>query len=160
MNKIFILMLLSSLLFSCNNNQIYSKYKSIDHNKWHKDSIVSFNVDIKDTLSNHAIYLNLRNDKDYNFNNIFLIVNVNYPNKNKITDTLEYRMTDEKGRFLGSGFTDIKENKLAFKENIIFPLSGKYQFNIQQAVRKNGKENGIEFLEGITDVGLEIEKIK
>ncbi len=153
-------MLLSSLLFSCNNNQIYSKYKSIDHNKWHKDSIVSFNVDIKDTLSNHAIYLNLRNDKDYNFNNIFLIVNVNYPNKNKVTDTLEYRMTDEKGRFLGSGFTDIKENKLAFKENIVFPSSGKYQFNIQQAVRKIGSENGIEILEGITDVGIEIEKTK
>jgi len=160
MNKFFILMLLSSLLFSCNNNQIYSKYKSIDHNKWHKDSIVSFNVDIKDTLSNHAIYLNLRNDKDYNFNNIFLIVNVNYPNKNKVTDTLEYRMTDEKGRFLGSGFTDIKENKLAFKENIVFPSSGKYQFNIQQAVRKIGSENGIEILEGITDVGIEIEKTK
>ncbi len=143
---------------SCTNNTIYSKYKAIENNKWHKDSIMSFKVNITDTLNKNAVYINLRNDKDYGFNNIFLIVSVNYPNNTKIVDTLAYKMTDEKGRFLGTGFTDIKENKLEFKDQIVFPNSGEYVFKIQQAMRKNGEEFGVDALEGITDVGIEIEK--
>lgn len=156
MTKYVILALIISVFFSCNNNSLYSKYKSISNNKWHKDSIVSFNVTIHDTLTDHNIFLNLRNNKDYNFNNIFLIVKLNYPNKKIVIDTLEYRMADVNGHYLGTGFTDIKENKLGFREHFIFHSSGKYIFNVQQAMRENGQENGLEFLEGITDVGIEI----
>ena len=160
MNKFIQLAVIIVLLSSCQNNTVFTKHKAMDNNKWHKDSIVTFEVDIKDTIYKNAIYLNLRNNKDYGFNNIYLIVNINYPNKKKIIDTLSYKMTDEKGRFLGTGFTDLKENKLELKESFLFPTKGKYIFNIQQAMRKNGKENGVEELEGITDVGIEIEKIK
>ena len=159
MPKIITFIVLLILLSACNNHTVFTKYKAIENNKWQKDSIVSFKVAIKDTLSNNAIYVNLRNDKDYAFNNIFLIVEMDAPNKKQIIDTLEYKMTDDKGYFLGTGYTDIKENKLELKENIIFPQSGIYTFKIQQAMRKNGKENGVESLNGITDVGLQIENI-
>ena len=157
MPKILNFLILLLLLSACNNHTVFTKYKAIENNKWQKDSIVSFKVTIKDTLSNNAIYVNLRNDKDYAFNNIFLIVAMDAPNKKQTIDTLEYRMTDDKGYFLGTGYTDIKENKLELKEAIIFPQSGIYTFKIQQAMRKNGEENGVESLNGITDVGLQIE---
>lgn len=160
MLRLFIFFAFISLLSSCNQNLVFSEYKTVDNNKWHKDISVNFNVEVKDTLSNNAIYINLRNDKDYDFNNIFLIVGVDYPNKTKVIDTLEYKMTDDKGYYLGTGFTDIKENKLEFKENIIFPTKGTYKFSIQHAMRKIGKENGVDYLEGVTDVGIEIEKVK
>jgi hypothetical protein len=35
---------------------------------------------------------------------------------------------------------------------------GQYKVNIKQAVRENGKIPGVTSLEGITDVGLRIEK--
>ena len=154
------LIILLIFLSSCSNNTVFSEYKAVDNNQWQKDSVFNFDVDIQDTLYQHAIYLNLRNDKDYEFNNIFLIVDIDYPNNTKITDTLEYKMTDDKGVFLGTGFTDIKENKLELKESIIFPTKGIYKFQVQQAMRKNGQENGVEFLKGITDVGIQIEKLK
>lgn len=159
MNKIFFSITLLLLFSSCKNNTVFTEYKAIANNKWQKDNIVNFKVVIKDTLSSNAIYINLRNNKDYAFNNIFLIAQMEAPNKNKTIDTLEYRMTDDKGYFLGTGYTDIKENKLELKEKIIFPSSGIYSFKIQQAMRKNGEENGVEFLDGITDVGIEIEKL-
>ncbi len=160
MNKIVLLIILALLFNSCNQHLVYTDYKTISENKWHKDSIVDFEIDIKDTISNNGIYINLRNNKNYGFNNIFLIVSVDYPNKTIITDTLSYKMTDQTGRFLGTGFTDIKENKLEFKEHIIFANKGKHTFHIQQAMRKNGEEYGVINLEGITDVGIEIEKLK
>ena len=158
MDKFYSLIIVLILISSCNNSSFLSEYKPINKNKWHKDSIVIVDFNIKDTLSNNAIYINLRNNKDYNFNNIFLIVSVDYPNKTKVIDTLEYKMTNERGVFLGTGFTDIKENKLEFKDSTIFPTKGIYKFSIQQAMRINGNEDGVEYLEGITDVGIKIEK--
>ena len=155
----FSLIILLVFLSSCSNNTVFSEFKAVANNAWQKDSIFEFDVAIKDTTSQHAIYINLRNDKDYEFNNIFLIVDVDYPNKTKVIDTLEYKMTDDKGVFLGTGFTDIKENKLELKEHIKFPIKGNYTFKVQQAMRKNGQENGEEFLKGITDVGIQIEKL-
>ncbi|MBL4567054.1 MAG: hypothetical protein JKY85_03370 [Porticoccus sp.] len=67
-------------------------------------------------------------------------------------------MADKNGRFLGSGISEIKENKLFLKENILFPVSGNYQVSIYQAMRKNGVIDGLKFLEGITEVGFRIEK--
>ena len=66
-------------------------------------------------------------------------------------------MADKKGAFLGDGFTEIKENKLFYKEKKAFPISGKYIFNVRHAMRKNGKINSIPYLKGIQDVGFSIE---
>ena len=62
------------------------------------------------------------------------------------------------GELLGSGFSDVKENKLWYKERMIFEENGNYQVSIQQAMRENGKVKGVEYLQGITDIGFRIEK--
>ena len=68
-------------------------------------------------------------------------------------------MAKTNGELLGSGFSDVKENKLWFKENFIFSETGNYLINIQHAMRENGVVKGVENLEGITDVGFRIENI-
>jgi hypothetical protein len=65
-------------------------------------------------------------------------------------------MANPDGTLLGEGFTDIKESKLFFKENVKF--RGKYKVHIKHAVRQTGKVPGVTLLEGITEVGLRIEK--
>ena len=91
---------------------------------------------------------------------MYLITELNFPNGTVIVDTLQYEMADETGKFLGSGLTEIKENKLFYKEKKTFPVSGKYIFNMRHAMRKNGEINPIEFLKGIQDVGFSIENLK
>jgi gliding motility-associated lipoprotein GldH len=91
---------------------------------------------------------------------LYVITELNFPNGNKIVDTLQYQMADKSGNFLGKGFTDIKENKLFYKEEKLFPQSGKYIFNIHHAMRKNGEVNAISLLKGVQDVGFSIEKTK
>lgn len=83
---------------------------------------------------------------------------MNFPDGKKVIDTLEYDMTDKTGKFLGKGFSEIKENKLFYKENIIFPTTGSYKVTINQSMRKSGTVSGIKSLDGITDVGFRIEK--
>jgi gliding motility-associated lipoprotein GldH len=138
---------------------VFEQYKNIADSEWHKDSIVNFQINLLDTLGKNNVYVSLRNNKDYEFSNLFLIVGIKFPNNYQIVDTLEYEMTNAEGKFLGDGFTDLKENQLEYKTNVNFPTTGNYTISVQHAMRKSGEENGINFLEGITDVGLQIEKI-
>ena len=81
-----------------------------------------------------------------------------FPHGKTIKDTLEYRMADPNGKLLGTGITGVKENKLWYKEQVVFKEAGEYTVNIQHAMRENGKVNGVIELDGITDVGFRIEK--
>ncbi|MDR6299708.1 gliding motility-associated lipoprotein GldH [Mesonia maritima] len=143
---------------SCDSKQVFDEYKSVGKS-WHKDSIVNFQVKDLDTLKSYNLFINIRNNSDFNYNNLFLITSMNFPNGKIITDTLEYEMAYPDGKFMGSGFGEVKENKLWYKEKVQFTEEGVYQVDIQQAMRKNGKIDPIEKLEGITEVGFRIEKV-
>ena len=147
--------LIAITLFSCDKKRVFDDYKSVG-DAWHKDSVVSFDLPVLDSTKRYDIFLNIRDNNNYPYNNIFLIVSLELPNGFTKVDTLEYQMTDPDGSLLGDGFSDIKESKLFYKENVRF--RGKYKVSIKQAVRENGKVPGVTILEGITDVGLRIEK--
>ncbi len=156
----FLLVLFTVIgLSSCSRNAVFQEYKNMDDALWNKDSIINFSFDSADTISKNNIYINIRNNMDYEFSNLFLIVGIQFPDNYHIVDTLEYEMTDKNGRFLGTGISDVKENKLEYKTNVSFPSVGKYTIDVQQAMRKNQNVEGVVNLNGITDVGVEIEKI-
>lgn len=156
----FLLVLFTVIgLNSCSRNAVFQEYKNMDDALWNKDSIINFSFDSADTISKNNIYINIRNNMDYEFSNLFLIVGIQFPDNYHIVDTLEYEMTDKNGRFLGTGISDVKENKLEYKTNVSFPSVGKYTIDVQQAMRKNQNVEGVVNLNGITDVGVEIEKI-
>lgn len=159
-NSSFIFLSILFLLFSCSDKIEFTKYKSLQNSSWEANKKISFEFDIKDTISPKNLFINIRNNKDYLFSNLYVITELSFPNGDKIIDTLQYEMADNSGKYLGKGFTEIKENKLFYKEEKVFPVSGKYIFNIHHAMRKNGEVNGIPFLEGLQDVGFSIEKAK
>lgn len=145
------------LLFSCDDKSDFNLYKSIDNEGWKANEKIFFEFDVKDTISPKNLFINIRNNNEYAYSNLYLITELVFPNETKVVDTLQYEMADKTGRFLGVGFTEIKENKLFYKEKKAFPVSGNYTFNVRHAMRKNGEVKPIEFLKGIQDVGFSIE---
>ncbi|MCL4159300.1 UNVERIFIED_CONTAM: hypothetical protein GTU68_002490 [Idotea baltica] len=145
------------LLISCDPNSVFDQYQSTS-NSWHKDSKIGFKVQPPDTLNAYNLFVNLRNNNEYKYSNLYLIVELNFPHGKITKDTLLYKMAKPNGEFLGTGYSSIKENKLWYKEDFIFEEEGEYTVNIQHAMRENGKVNGVKELEGITDVGFRIEK--
>jgi gliding motility-associated lipoprotein GldH len=154
----FLILILVFILFSCDKKRVFDDYKSID-GAWNKDSIVSFDLPKIDTKKKYNLFLTLRGNNDYPYNNLFLIVNMEQPGGMTKVDTLEYEMADPEGNLLGNGFTDVKESKLVYKEGFSFK-DGKYKIQIKHAVRKTGKIVGDEKLEGITEVGFRIENLQ
>ncbi|MDV7137531.1 gliding motility lipoprotein GldH [Maribacter sp. TH_r10] len=145
-------------MVSCNNSIVKTEFKPTENGSWNKDSIMEFNFSGLDTIQKHHMFINVRNDNTFPYSNLFIIAALDYPNGETVTDTLEYIMAEPDGTWLGKGYGSIKENKLWYKENIVFPSSGVYTLRLSQAMRKNGNVDGIINLEGITDVGFEIVK--
>ena len=160
-NKIaFFSCILSVILFiSCDENRVFDEYATVGRS-WDKNTSLTFKFQQPDSTSKYNLFVNVRNTNEYEFQNLFLIVNMNFPNGNVVSDTLEYKMAAPNGEWLGTGFTTTKESKLWYKENKPFPYKGMYEVSIQHAMRKINEPNGIQSLKGISEVGFRIEKNK
>ncbi|MGK0412575.1 MAG: gliding motility-associated lipoprotein GldH [Polaribacter sp.] len=159
-NKNFIFFALCMFCISCADKIEFTKYKSVPSAAWKAHENISFEFEVVDTIQPKNLFIHIRNNREYPFSNLYLITVLNFPNGTKVIDTLQYEMTDARGAYLGKGFTDIKENKLFYKEEKVFPESGKYVLNIRHAMRKSGEINVIPYLEGVQDVGFSVEKIE
>jgi len=119
--------------------------------KWELQHLPSFKVPITDTINSNNVIFTIRTGTSYPFRNIYLFVTTTSPDGRSLTDTLQYNLADEKGKWFGKGFGDIHELDLKYKSNVYFPVSGIYQFNIRHGMR-------VEVLEGVYDFGIRLEK--
>lgn len=155
------LMLIIVLFISCDKKQFFSEYRELE-GTWKKTDTLRFTFEQNDTVNPYHLFLNVRNNSEYPFSNLFLIVSLKEPGKKPLIkiDTLEYLMANPDGTLIGKGFSDVKESKLWYIENHKFKKSGKYKIEIVQAVRETGKVEGVADLKGITEIGIRIEKTK
>jgi gliding motility-associated lipoprotein GldH len=148
----FILILASVILLSsCNSNVVYTNSLAMAAKTWELMNVASFRVSINDTINSNNVKFTIRTGSSYPFRNIYLFISTTSPDGKNITDTLEYYLADEKGKWYGKGFGDIHELNLPYKSNVFFPLKGTYLFKIQHGMRT-------EDLKGVYDFGLRIEK--
>lgn len=153
--QLIILFLFTS---SCEDPKLFMEYRNFA-DRWAVNDKAVFNINfISKQEVNLFIYV--RNDYRYPFSNLFLIASLKEGNNLIARDTLEYAMSDEKGVWLGSGFLELKESKLLWKESFLVKGEKPITAEIEHAVRFNGNENGIDALEGIVGVGLAIEAIR
>lgn len=141
------------LLSSCKSNVVYTSSTAMGQETWKLMDIATFKVPITDTINSNNVIFTIRNGTAYPFRNIFLFVTTSSPDGKSITDTLQYNLADEKGKWLGKGFGDVHELNLPYKSNVFFPAKGIYEFKIQHGMR-------VENLKGVYDFGLRIEKIR
>lgn len=133
------------LSVSCDRHLVKSDYNATDNGSWNKDSIMEFSFSELDSLQEYNMFINVRNDATYPFSNLFLIAELSFPNGDRVRDTLEYEMSKPDGQWLGTGYGSLKENKLWYKENVVFPLSGVYTLKLSHAMRKKwtgGRNSG------------------
>ncbi|MAP81760.1 MAG: gliding motility lipoprotein GldH [Aequorivita sp.] len=156
MNKLYYIIFTALFLVSCETNTVFSEVRALDGH-WGADEVIEFKLPELDSLATYNLFINVRNSNQYKYNNLFLIVSMNFPHGKTVTDTLEYRMANPDGTWLGQGIGDLKDNKLWYKERVKFIEEGTYTVDIMQAMRNNGEVEGVSKLEGITDVGFSIE---
>jgi gliding motility-associated lipoprotein GldH len=141
------------VLSSCNSKVVYTNTHAMKGEVWKLADTPIFEVPVTDTLTSNNVVFTVRNGASFPFRNIYLFVSTTSPDGKTITDTLQYNLADERGKWYGKGFGDIHELNLPYKSNVFFPRKGNYVFKIQHGMR-------MENLKGIYDIGLKIVKIK
>lgn len=154
---IVLLFICFTTFISCDNNRVFDEYKTIDGANWNKDSIYTFKFEIADTLSSHNILINSRITGQYPYSNMYLFVTTTFPDGKTMKDTLACILAEKSGRLLGKkqwtgrGFGDVWTNKIPYKFNIRFPVSGEYTIDIEQAMYDA-------ILPKVLDIGVRVEK--
>ena len=142
----------SLLLLVCCNTNTESSYHVFEEDHWHSDSIITLNHSVVDSITKQNLYLKIRHTTDFEYQNIFLFVD--FQDKR---DTVEVTLSEKNGKWLGSGFGDIKEVEYCFAKEIIFSSKKTSIFAVEQAMRY-GEQPAITNLKGIIALGIKIKK--
>ncbi len=158
-NLFFVIGIVLTMFTACqhNKNVLFDDFQTTD-GEWKKEDIKTFVWDVQDTVQPTNIYMNLRVNENYPYNNMYVIFKIHKPSTAVVIDTIQFQMADADGKLLGNGFSDVKESKLWLKENFTFNELGKYKMTIEQAVRELGDIEGVPALKGVSEIGLSIEK--
>ena len=122
-SNFFILIFLCILCFSCDEKRVFDEYQALN-GKWKQEDVVRFTFEQNDTINPYNLFLNIRNNNDYPFSNLFVTVSLKQPDSLVKIDTLEYAMANPDGSLMGEGFSDVKESKLWYQENFVFKQKG------------------------------------
>jgi len=144
-------MMFSILFISCDHNRFFEESVKIDNGIWKSDNIVAFSVVITDTITVYDMYLDVRNDINYPYSNLYLFLKTEFPNGQVAQDTIECILASYDGKWLGSGMGSVRFNRFLFQEGISFRTAGSYRFELEQAMR-------VVELKGIRDIGIRIDK--
>lgn len=147
----FVIGIVMLLVASCTGNKVYDHYSHTLLTGWEKADALSFDVPSLTETGHYATRLGLRISNSYPFQSLTLIVEQTvYPSGHKQADTLSCHLFDRKGTVQGQGVSYFQYH---------FSVS---QMSLQKGdslhitVRHNMKR---EIMPGISDVGIEVEKL-
>lgn len=149
--KLIIFFILLISFFSCSRNEVYFKYQQVPKSGWHKDSLLSFDFKTDNKNDLYDVYLHLRHDEKYLYQNMWLLLTVKNRENVLQNDTLEIKLSDQFGKRIGVG-KSIKEITTLHEQNIAFSDSGFYHLDV-----KHGMSDSL--LQGIKEIGIRIEKV-
>ena len=139
------------LVFTACTSESFNKRTVIPEAEWDQNYHVAFDVPINDTLSPYRFGIGLRHLENYRYSNLFVFLHTRMPNGNVTHDTIECTLATPEGRWIGKSSGSMRDLLIPLNENLLFPLTGTYHFEIEQAMREP-------VLKGISDIGLYIEK--
>jgi gliding motility-associated lipoprotein GldH len=151
-NFLLCLAILCIVAVSCQTIDVYEKNVSIPKHEWNSSFRPQFKFDIKDTSVAYDIFIVLRHNDKYNWNNIWLELATQLPGDTATRrEKYELGLANNKG-WLGAAMDDIYEQRVRItpKDGVALK-KGEYVFTIGHIMRENPLQN-------IMNIGLRVEK--
>ena len=142
---------------SCTSIDLYEKYVTIPGHNWKSSFKPTLTFTINDTSSAYQVYFIIRHNEKYNYNNIYINLNSQFPGQDSIQKArFDLPLATQEKGWLGSGMDDIYEHRIPLTpsdEEFYFRRTGEYRFTIEQIMREDP-------LQHVYNVGMRIEKKK
>ena len=150
-------------LLSCTQIDLYEKVVPVPAHQWRSPFKPQFTFQIKDTTVPYQLYLLLRHNNKYRYNNIWVNLWAKGPDDTLQKLALELPLASKEG-WLGTGMDDIFEHRIRVGEEagrfsffqpggdgFHFTKPGEYTFMVEQIMREDP-------LPDVMNVGLRLEK--
>ena len=141
------------LLAGCSTLDVYEKNVFFPEHEWKSNNKPSFTFTIEDTASAYHIYVILRHEDAYHFNNIWLNISTQAPGDSVKTQLVNVTLADNKKGWLGTGMDDVFDHRALITRLPVKLKKGNYTFTLQQNMRE-------EPLQFVLNAGIRVEKIK
>lgn len=148
---VFIGMIGMVMMSSCATDALVNETREVPNHEWVFENTALFTAEVTDTLTPFNYFIQLRHSGNYAYRNLILYFKTYYPNNTYIVDTIDCPLAEVNGKWRGTGLGDLLDNRIMFKINQKFPLTGSYNFELQHAMRPDT-------IHEIYDVGLLIER--
>ena len=139
------------LFSSCDPNRIFDENRDIAGGQWHFKDHQVFGVDLKDSSQYCNIYINLRIQGDYQYNNIYMLFHLQNPEGKTETKRVEMILANEKGEWTGSSTGGLHSYQSLVYKGVKLGKPGTYRFELEQNMRTD-------VLAGVKNVGVRVEK--
>ena len=144
-----VLVLSTLLLASCTSIDLYEKNVAILGFKWESSFRPEFTFTIKDASTPYQLFLVLRHNEKYSYNNIWINLYSQPPGDTMHKAAFELQLANNE-KWLASGMDDIYEHRIKLTDPQ-YLRAGVYHFRVEQIMREDPLEN-------VMNVGLRVEK--
>ncbi len=150
------LLLVSCFLFllSCQTIDLYEKNAAIPAHEWKSSFKPQFKFTIKDTTVPYRVFIVLRHNEKYNWNNIWLNLYTQSPGDSVKKVQYELPLANKDNGWLGNSMDDLYEHRILItpiNQDVYFRKAGEYTFTLEQIMREDPLLN-------VMNIGLRIEK--
>jgi gliding motility-associated lipoprotein GldH len=152
-NKSFLLIVAVILLQACNTLDVYEKSTSFPKHEWKNALKPSFTFTIEDTLTPYNIYIVLRHEDAYRYNNIWLNITTQSLGDTARTQLVDVTLANNAKGWLGTGMDDVFDHRVRITRTPVKLKKGNYTFVLQQAMRE-------EPLQYLLSAGIRVEKAR
>ncbi len=132
---------------------MFEKSTSFTKHEWKTSEKPTFNFTIQDTVSLYNIYVVVRHDDAYHYNNLWLNIATEAPGSKSINQQVELTLANNAKGWLGTGMDDIFEHRIRITNAPIKLKKGDYHFALQHIMR----EDPLPF---VLSVGIRVEKVQ
>lgn len=146
-----ILLFIASFYTACDEQTVYHSFQSLPTEGWQRNDTLFFNVSVADSATLYNVSVEVRNRNNYPYQNLPLLIYYDSPETQNIKrDTLELRLADNAGIWLGDGWGGLYQSTLP-AGFIRIGKAGDYRFKIIHLLPD-------EVLPGINDVGIKLKR--
>ncbi len=146
--KKYMLSLLGFLCLSCHSDILFEEYRNIPDEEWCISNTVRFRIEIPED-GTYEFFSGIRHTTDYEMANLWCFIRVRDSARVLFRDTLNMKLAEPDGRWLGDGFTIKSIEQQLNKKPCL--TRGAYTCEIEQGMR-------MQCLKGIKNVGLIVKK--
>lgn len=152
LRKSLTLLFAASLCMACDEQTVYHSFQSLPTEGWQRKDTLFFNVMVPDSVTLYNVSVEVRNRNNYPYQNLPLLIYYDSPETRNIKrDTLELRLADGAGIWLGDGWGGLYQSDLS-AGLIRIGKAGEYSFKVIHLLPD-------EILPGINDIGIKLKRI-